>query len=62
MHASVEQLLSLRDDNLVDAVVSQHVDQCGLCQKELEALRSIKQSLNDLPLEQPPAHLFSNIL
>ena len=62
MHASVEQLLSLRDDKLVDASVAQHVTECQQCASELEGLKGLKASLQELPMLDPPAHLFSNII
>ncbi len=62
MHATVEQLLNLRDENLVDAEVSQHVAQCNHCAAEFDALKDLASSLQELPMLEPSAHLFSNII
>ena len=62
MHPSVESLLSLRDGELVDATVSQHVSQCTQCSSELESYRQIRVSLNELPEVTPSDGIFGEVL
>lgn len=45
MHATTQQLLSLRDKELVSVDVQQHVSQCQTCQRALAELQSVQHSL-----------------
>lgn len=54
MHASIEQLLSLRDGEPVDAVTERHVSACALCRAELDRLRALRQGLRELAEFAPP--------
>jgi len=61
MHASLEQLIALRDDEPVVAEIQQHVRGCGECARllnELAAFRDIISALADPP---PPAEAWSRI-
>jgi hypothetical protein len=49
MHATFQQLLSLRDGAPVDAVCKLHVESCERCQRELGQLRDITHALQALP-------------
>jgi len=49
MHASINQLLSLRDREPVAADVRQHVDSCEQCQGELQRLQTVRNLLQQLP-------------
>lgn len=42
--------------------VRTHVEQCNECQRELEALRSVKHGLRDLPTLEPRETLAADIL
>lgn len=57
MHASVEQLLNLRDarGGAQDSALALHVAGCERCQLELGRLRAIQAGLQGLPPLQPPA-------
>jgi conjugal transfer/entry exclusion protein len=54
MHASVEQLLNLRDAGKEAAAVATHVAGCERCQGELGRLRAIQVGLQNLTEFQPP--------
>lgn len=54
MHATIEQLLAIRDREPVDAGVKQHADICLLCRDTLDELRLARDELTRLP-EQTPA-------
>jgi hypothetical protein len=53
MHARIEQLLSLRDGEPVDAQLQQHVSACAQCAAELRRLSLHRDALQSLP--QMPA-------
>lgn len=56
MHATVEQLLSLRDGERIDAGLHEHVAGCDECSASLARLESTAKRLRALPgLEPPPA-------
>jgi hypothetical protein len=55
MHASVEQLLSLRDSEPVAAEAATHVARCAVCGSRLEQLRLGRERLRNLPAFDPPA-------
>lgn len=54
MHASLEQLLSLRDGEPVDAAIASHVADCSTCGTELGRLAGIRKRLQSLPLLDAP--------
>lgn len=54
MHASLEDLLSLRDGDGGDAM-RRHVDVCPDCRAELERLEAMRRDLRALPEAEPPA-------
>jgi hypothetical protein len=49
MHARIEQLLSLRDGEPVDAAVQAHVGQCAHCANSLAGLARMLEQLRSLP-------------
>lgn len=49
MHASIDQLLSLRDGDSTDAAVREHVQWCARCGAELARLRGITERLRRMP-------------
>lgn len=58
MHASIDQLLSLRDGEPVDLQVTRHMEGCTHCAAELARLKHVQQRLQSLvALEPPPAAL-----
>ena len=61
MHATTEQLLSLRDGHPVDAAVAVHVDGCERCRRALGELRRMQARLRELPPLQPPAGLWHTV-
>ena len=62
MHATIEQLLSLRDSEPVSADVKRHVSVCMLCHKQLEELTLVKDELNRLPAHTSHHHNWPEIL
>ena len=61
MHATTEQLLSLRDGDAVDALVSAHVAACPQCQHALAASARVRAGLRALPPLDPPRDLWGAI-
>jgi hypothetical protein len=61
MHATTEQLLSLREGHPVDAAVVVHVDGCEDCRRALRDLRRMQARLRDLPPLEPPADLWRTV-
>lgn len=53
MHASREDLLSLRDGS-ADESVREHVAGCTECRGEVERLRAVRARLRSLPAMEPP--------
>ncbi len=49
MHASVHQLLNLRDEVIADSAVRGHVRECTKCSAELTRLRTLTSELRNLP-------------
>jgi hypothetical protein len=49
MHASIDELLSLRDAEPVDAGVAAHVDGCAACATQLRRLHVVRTRLQGLP-------------
>jgi hypothetical protein len=54
MHASFQELLSLRDGEAVGAEVKQHAAGCAHCKCELDRLTSLRNELRQLPDFEPP--------
>ncbi|HKE96790.1 MAG TPA: hypothetical protein VKB34_20945 [Povalibacter sp.] len=61
MHASIDQLLSLRDGEPVDAEIIRHAENCSDCAAELARLRRIQQRMESLPQAEPPAMAWEQI-
>lgn len=53
MHASLEDLLSVRDGN-ADAAVRDHLATCGECRGELARLQQLRARMQALPALDPP--------
>jgi hypothetical protein len=49
MHASIDQLLKLRDDGSADVAAARHVSNCSHCHRQLEQLRAVTLRLRSLP-------------
>ena len=58
MHATTEQLLSLRDGEAVAELVARHVQNCPACSRELARLEATRAQLRALPEIDPPADLW----
>lgn len=55
MHARIDQLLSIRDGEPVDAAVRRHVESCRTCGSEIARLTSVRDGLGTLaPAEARP--------
>jgi len=55
MHARIDQLLSIRDGEPVDAAVRRHVESCRTCNNELARLATVRDDLASLaPAEARP--------
>lgn len=61
MHASLEQLISLRDEEPVTVEVQQHVRGCGQCAQALNGLMAARERLLAVPDPLPPADAWSRI-
>jgi hypothetical protein len=61
MHARIDQLLSLRDGDPVDADVRAHVQQCPDCSAEAAHLAKTRVRLQELPTFLPPSDMFHEI-
>jgi hypothetical protein len=61
MHARIDQLLSLRDGEPVDAEIRVHVQQCTHCLAEAALLAKTRSRLQELPTFTPPADLWPQI-
>jgi len=55
MHASFDNLLSLRDGQPVDAAMAAHVEHCQRCSAELRKLREMQARLQSLPSLEAPS-------
>ena len=55
MHASIDNLLSLRDGQPVDAAIAAHMEQCQRCTAELHKLREMQSNLQSLPQLEAPS-------
>ena len=62
MHASIEQLLSLRDGDAVDNGLQQHVHSCALCLERLDELIAIRDELRRMPVKGPQHEHWPEIL
>ena len=62
MHASLEQLISLRDEEPVSVTVQEHVRGCGFCARTLNELAAVKDGLNRLADPLPPPGLWSQVV
>jgi hypothetical protein len=61
MHATTEQLLSLRDGEAVAAEVRDHVAGCPECQQALTGSLQVRAGLRELPPLEPPRDLWATI-
>jgi hypothetical protein len=61
MHARLEQLLSLRDGEPIEATVREHVAGCASCAAELTHLATTREHLRSLPMLDPPNELWGKI-
>jgi hypothetical protein len=61
MHASFNQLLSLRDGEPVDAVIAAHVADCSVCSTELGRLATMRKRLQSLALLDAPSVAWDQI-
>jgi hypothetical protein len=61
MHATVHQLLSLRDGEPVDAGAARHVEHCTICAAELARLGRVRQRMQSLAPIEPPAQAWNQI-
>jgi anti-sigma factor RsiW len=61
MHASTEQLLSLRDGDAPAPAVQAHLQGCQHCTRELERLTRVQDQLNKLPPIQPRQGLWQAV-
>lgn len=55
MHASLEQLLEVRDGGETTPDVADHVADCGECARELDRLRRLRARMQALPAFTPPS-------
>ncbi len=62
MHASTEELLSVRDGETVAEAVVSHVEACEHCQGQLGRLSMIRSALGNLPEIAPPDGTWQRIL
>lgn len=60
MHASLENLLKLRDGE-ADETTRQHVAACPDCRAELDRLFTVRDRLQALPFAAPPADRWSEV-
>lgn len=61
MHATIEQLLSLRDGEATPAEVHDHVEACDACRRELVRLVRVRDQLRALPPVEPDQTLWESI-
>jgi hypothetical protein len=54
MHARLEELISLRDRQPVDAATVSHVDSCAHCAAEIRRLSALRADMTQLPSLAPP--------
>jgi hypothetical protein len=56
---TLDQLLTIRDANPVEAFVVQHVNTCASCSRELERLREVQSALTAMPILIAPSFAMS---
>ena len=61
MHPRIDQLLSLRDGEPVDAAAREHVENCAVCALSMRHLSQRQRSLQDLPQFDAPDIAYSRI-
>jgi hypothetical protein len=61
MHARIEQLLSIRDADPVDAAIAEHVAQCPICSGQLHDLVRLRERLQGLQQLDPPGSSWQRI-
>jgi hypothetical protein len=61
MHARIDDLLSIRDAQPVDAATATHVEQCPTCTEQLRKLSLAQAQLRALPPLDPPAGAWDEI-
>ncbi|MFL6547604.1 MAG: hypothetical protein ACJ8OJ_02860 [Povalibacter sp.] len=61
MHASIDQLLSIRDGEPVDAELLRHIARCGTCASELERLLRVQERMRSLEMPEPPAMAWERV-
>lgn len=61
MHASIQQLLSLRDGEPVAADVARHVEHCAICTTELARLERVRLRIQSLAPIEPPVLAWQQI-
>lgn len=62
MHASLEQLISLRDGGLVAAEAAEHVRACTYCRREVTRLERWRQNFRELPGFRAPEDTWQKIV
>lgn len=67
MHASIEQLLDLRDAQNQDGQAGDpelraHLDSCGACRAELSRLVNLRETMRSLPEIEPPDGRWQSIV
>ncbi len=62
MHANIEQLLKIRDNDAPDSATVEHVAGCEECASELERLKIVRARLKALPTYEPAADNWPTIL
>lgn len=61
MHARIDQLLSLRDGEPVEADAVRHVEACPACAAELVRLKHVQQRLQSLASFEPPSSAWEQV-
>ena len=62
MHASLEQLISLRDEEPVSVSVQEHVRGCGFCARTLNELAAVRDGLGQCADPLPPPGAWAEIV
>ena len=61
MHATLKDLISVRDGEPVRADIAGHVGGCEQCSAALAALSEVRKQLRRLPDYEPPSHSWAGI-
>ena len=61
-HATIEELLNLRDGTAVAAAVDAHVTGCGECRTELARLHALRAGLRALPALPPAPESWARVM